>query len=105
MRKKKPTTPNDPTDQIHRLLSSRPALAERILSILKIADEPLESGKIRSADEVELLLVEELRKLGNESLSAWAGGVDGSVSSTFKAENPQAQLREKKTSNGGPDSV
>jgi hypothetical protein len=67
-----------------------------MLSILKIADEPLESGKIRSADEVESLLVEELRKLGNESLSSWAGDVDSSVSSDFKTANTQAQLREKK---------
>ena len=96
MRKKKTATPRALTEQITSILSSRPDLAERILSILKIADEPLESGKIRSADEVELLLVEELRKLGNESLSTWASGVDEEVSSKLKAENPQAQLREKK---------
>ena len=70
-------------------------MAERILSILKIADKPLDSGEIRSADEVESLLVDELRKLGNESLSTWAGGVDENVSLAYKAENPQAQLREK----------
>lgn len=76
-------------------------MAERVLSILKLADEPLDSGRIRSADEVESLLVEELRKLGNDSLSAWAGGVNENVYSTLKTENPQVQLREKKTSNGG----
>jgi hypothetical protein len=96
MRNKKPSTNGALTDQINSILSNRPVLAERILSILKIADEPLESGKIRSADEVECLLVEELRKLGNESLSSWAGDVDESVSLAFKAENSKAQLREKK---------
>jgi len=96
MRNKKTSTSRVQTDQINSILSSRPALADRILSILKITDEPLKSGKIRSADEVESLLVEELRKLGNESLSSWAGDVDESVSSAFKAENAQAQLREKK---------
>ena len=96
MRNKKTSTNRDLIDQITSILSSRPILAERMLSILKITDEPLESGKIRSADEVESLLVEELRRLGNESLSTWAGDVDASVSSAFKAENAQAQLREKK---------
>jgi hypothetical protein len=103
MRNKKTTTSRDLTDQINSILSTRPALAERILSILKLADEPLESGKIRSADEVESLLIDELRKLGNESLSSWAGGVDGNISSSIKSENAQANLREKKLSNGGLD--
>lgn len=101
MPKKKTSTNRDLTDQINSILKSRPALAERVLSILKIADEPLESGRIRSADEVEYLLIDELRKLGNESLSSWAGGVDESVSSSIKSESPKAQLREKKSSSGG----
>jgi len=105
MRNKKPSTNHDLSDQINSILSSRPALAERVLSILRFTDEPLESGKIRSADEVELMLIEELRKLGNETLSSWAGGANESVSSSFKSGNPKAQLREKKTSNGGVDSV
>jgi hypothetical protein len=71
-------------------------MAERMLSILKIADEPVESGKIRSADEIESLIFEELRLLGNETVSTWAGSVDESISAAFKAENPRAQLREKK---------
>ena len=96
MRNKKTSTDRAQIAQINSILSNRPIMAERILSILKIADEPLESGKIRSADEVESLLVEELRKFGNESLSSWASGVDENVSSAFKAENSQAQLLEKK---------
>jgi len=96
MHKKKTATKTVQINQITSILSSRPALADRILSILKIADEPLESGRIRSADEVESLLIEELRQLGNESLSSWAGGVDASASSALKAASPKAQLREKK---------
>jgi len=96
MRQKKIVTKPVLTNEITSILSSRPVLADRILSILKIADEPLESGKIRSADEVESLLIEELRQLGNESLSSWALGVDVSVSSDLKAASPKAQLREKK---------
>ena len=104
MRKKKKPTNRDQIAQIYSLLESHPEMAERMLSILKIADEPVESGKIRSADEIESLISEELRLLGNETVSTWAGSVDESISAAFKAENPRAQLREKKTSNGGLDS-
>ena len=104
MRKKKKPTNRDQIAQIYSLLESHPEMAERMLSILKITDEPVESGKIRSADEIESLIFEELRLLGNETVSTWAGSVDESISAAFKAENPRAQLREKKTSNGGLDS-
>ena len=49
---------------IENVLASRPELASRIDSILEIVDEPNRNGEIRSDDEVESLLVQELRKLG-----------------------------------------
>ena len=97
MRKKKPVTNPDVLASIRSTLSDRPELADRIHSILQITDEPLRGGRIRSADEVELMLVEELRKLGNESLVGWSGGVDQKLGEELKAENPKAQIREKKT--------
>ena len=96
MRKKKPVTKPDVLASIQSTLSDRPELADRIYSILQITDEPLRGGRIRSADEVELMLVEELRKLGNESLVGWSGGVDQKLGKDLKAENPKAQIREKK---------
>lgn len=72
-------------------------MAERIHAILRITEEPLIDGKIRSADEVEWMLIEELRKLGNESLSGWSGGVDRKLGEAVKAEDPKAAMREKKT--------
>lgn len=97
MRKKKPVTNPDVLSSIQSTLSNRPELADRIYSILQITDEPLSGGKIRSADEVELMLIEELRKLGNESLVGWSGGVDQKLGEDLKAKEPKAQMREKKT--------
>jgi hypothetical protein len=97
MAKKEPATNPEVLSSIQSTLSSRPELADRIHSILQITDEPLSEGKIRSADEVELMLIEELRKLGNESLVGWSGGVDRKIGKDLKAENPKAQMREKKT--------
>lgn len=83
-------------DEIIEVLSDRPEMADRIHSILKIADEPLSSGKIRRADEVEAMLVEELRKLGNETLTDWGNGADGSVGADLRKEGDDVNLREKK---------
>jgi len=58
--------------------------------------EPGEGGRIRSADEVEALLVEELRKLVNESLVGWAEGVDRRVGEDLRKAEPGAKMREKK---------
>jgi hypothetical protein len=41
-------------------LADKPELAQRLLEIVKLANEPTEAGKVRSADEVEALLIEEL---------------------------------------------
>jgi hypothetical protein len=97
MAKKELATNPDVLASIQSTLSNRPELADRIYSILQITDEPLSGGKIRSANEVESMLIEELRKLGNESLAGWTGGVDRKMGEDLKAQNPEAQMREKKT--------
>ena len=61
-------------NSIEKVLVDRPHLASRIESILGKVDEPNRNGEIRSADEVESLLVEELRGLGNEGLVQWSEG-------------------------------
>lgn len=51
---------------------------------------------MRSADEVEALLVEELRNLGNESLQGWSQAMDQHLGEELKAEDSTTQMREKK---------
>ena len=86
------------TDQCLLLkgLESHPKLMDRFLSILSLAEEPDEEGRIRSADEVEDILIEEVRKLGKESMESWANKVDRLVGKRTKKEDPSVQLREKK---------
>lgn len=96
MRKKHSPTDESVLDQITQSLREHPELASRILSIMKLADEPMASGRIRSADEVETLLIEELRKLGNETLSNWGEGVNDTVGEALKTEEAQVRMREKK---------
>ena len=58
-------------------LQSHPKLMARFLSILSLAEEPDHNGTIRSADEVEALLIEEVRKLGKEGMESWASKQGG----------------------------
>ena len=101
MPSKETTTEPSVLSSINEGLLNQPELATRIDSIIKLGNEPDENGKIRSADEVESMLIEELRKLGNESLSGWAESADRRLGKELKAEEPKVQMREKKLSNGG----
>ena len=76
-------------------MREHPEMFERIESILSIAKEPC-VGPVRSADEVESLLIEEIRKLGKQTLESWAIGAEQKVSERFKSRSPGVQQREKK---------
>ncbi|MDP6736543.1 MAG: hypothetical protein QF732_08605 [Nitrospinaceae bacterium] len=93
---KKPKSNTTTIQQLASGLADKPELAQRLLKIVKLANEPTESGKVRSADEVEALLVEEVRKLGNQTLSSWAQDVDMKLGKELKAQSVQTQMREKK---------
>jgi len=72
-------------------LRQRPAMMERVQSILAIAEEA--HGEM-TADQVEGLLVEEMRKLGNATLRDWAGDVQERL--TAKLRQKEASLRSRK---------
>lgn len=61
---------NAKTLSIDERLRDNPILRARIESIIAIAEN--EDGKIEKADEAEQRAIDELRKLGNELLHAWA---------------------------------
>jgi len=55
---------------IEERLKSNPALRARLEAIIAIAEN--EDGAIEKADDAEQRAIEELQKLGNELLQAWA---------------------------------
>jgi hypothetical protein len=67
-------------------LRKRPDLRERFEAILEISDG--EEGELRSADEVEALLIEEVRKLGNASMGQWAREAEARVGQEHQKKNP-----------------
>ena len=91
--------PEKTTKTIQQLaagLADKPELAQRLLEIVKLANEPTDSGKVRSADEVEALLIEEVRKLDSQTLASLAQGMDMKPGKELKAQAGQTQMREKK---------
>jgi len=87
---------NEEQKRLHDGLEKHPILLKRFQSILDLAQESGEDGRPRSADEVESLLIDQIRKLGKETLESWAQRVERQVSEQHKATLPGMQQREKK---------
>lgn len=59
-------------EELLEKLKAHPELRERIGGLLLAVED--EEGDLRTADAMEMRLMEELRQMGRESLSAWANG-------------------------------
>jgi hypothetical protein len=53
-------------------LNGHPGLRSRVESMLLVVDD--EMGSLQEADAAEMQLIEEMRRMGQESLQAWASG-------------------------------
>ena len=80
--------------QLVEQLRQHPELMARFESILKLASSS--QGTLKTADEVEALLIEEVRRLGHITLSQWAAGAEERVSQELKAQEPKLRSRKKK---------
>ena len=95
--KQKKTDPNEFTQQETELieqLRGRPEMMVRVQSLLAIARNA--EGPLQSADEVEELLIEEMRRLGNVTLRQWAIQAEERVSTELKHQDPTVRSRKKK---------
>jgi len=75
-------------------LRQRPQMMERFQSILELANS--QEGPLLSADEVEELLIEEVRKLGNDTMSQWAVSAEERVGRELKEQDKTLRSRKKK---------
>lgn len=76
-------------------MRERPELMERIEAILALTDS--EEGVLRSADEIEELLIEEVRRLGSGAMEQWAKGAEERASCELRKIHPQARVKKKRT--------
>ena len=69
-------------------------MMERFQSILEISVNA--DGPIKTADEVEALLIEEMRRLGNTTMGSWAAKVEERLSNELQHRETSVRARKKK---------
>ena len=84
----------DEEKQLIEQLREQPELLARFQSILGITRN--EGAALNTADEVEGLLIEEMRRLGHAGMSQWATRAEAHVGRAFQQQEPQARSRKKK---------
>ena len=57
-------------EEILRGLNANPQIKDRIASLLAVVDDS--AGDLKLADAAEMRLIEEIRRLGQEAMQAWA---------------------------------
>ncbi len=80
--------------QLIEQLREHPELLARFQSIIGITRN--EGTALKTADEVEGLLIEEMRRLGHTGMSQWAVRAEERVSQELKRQQPQVRSRKKK---------
>ena len=80
--------------QLIERLREHPELMERFQSILEISANA--EGPVKSADEVEGLLIEEMRRLGNATMGDWATSVEKRLAEQLEQKDASARARKKK---------
>lgn len=81
-------------EQLIERLRKHPELMERFQSILEISASA--DGSVKSADEVEGLLIEEMRRLGNTAMGDWASSAEKKLGEQLEQKDPSASARKKK---------
>src|SRR5260221_10914884 len=76
-------------------LRERPELLAQFESILALAAESDPDGHFRTADEVEALVIEALRKLGQKTMQQWAREAQVRAVEDCHKEHPTARLKKK----------
>ncbi len=77
-----------------RRLRKQPKMMERVQRILDIANSG--DGPLKTADEIEELLLEEMRRLGNDTMTEWATQAEKRVGQELQKQDPTVLKRKKK---------
>ena len=77
-----------------RRLRRQPRMLERVQRILEIANSS--EGPLKTADEIEELLLEEMRRLGNDTMTEWATQAEKRVGEELQKQDPTVLKRKKK---------
>ena len=75
-------------------LRPQPAMSARVQGILDLAHA--EDGPLQTADEIEALLIQELRQLGGTTMHQWATQAEERVSAELQAQDATVRGLKKK---------
>jgi len=75
-------------------LRKQPKMMERVQRILDISSSS--EGPLKTADEIEELLLEEMRRLGNDTMTEWATQAEERVGQEVQKQDPTVLKRNKK---------
>lgn len=73
-------------------LSNHPGMMERFEAILDLTESPT-----MKADQIEELLVAEVRRLGNKAMQEWAQGAEEQGAQELQQKTPGANVRKKRS--------
>ena len=82
------------TKRLAEELREHPRLREQVEAILKLVRSA--EGTIRRADDVEELLIPEVRKLGQTAMQEWALGAEQRSAAQLQRDSPTAHCFKKK---------
>jgi hypothetical protein len=80
--------------QLIQQLRQQPEMLARLQSILDLAQTA--DGPLKTADEIEALLIQELRQLGRTTMSQWATQAEARVSTELQAQDAAVRGLKKK---------
>ena len=80
--------------QLIQQLRQQPEMLARLQSILDLA--PAADGPLKTADEIEALLIQELRQLGSTTMHQWATQAEARVSAELQAQDATVRGLKKK---------
>lgn len=79
--------------QLLEQLRKHPQILSRVQKILEIAED---ENPQKSADQIEELLIEEMRRLGSATMHEWAAQAEEKAGQDLQKRNPSALKRKKK---------
>lgn len=94
-KKKIDSTQTERTKRLVEELCEHPFLRDQVEAILKLVRS--DDGPIRKADDVEELLVQEIRKLGKNAMQEWAEGAEERSAAQLQRDSPKAHCLKKKS--------
>lgn len=96
-------TLSNPVPSLEDRLRQHPDLRAKIESILAVVENA--QGDVKTANEAEQFVIEEIQKLGQAALQSWADQTHHKQQQDFKTAYPQSHRSGKKNSTGILDSA